>query len=404
MSQPAYYTRYGGTQPPRVGARHATVAPYGPFTASDGKDVLLSVQNEREWAALCERVIGRPELTDDPRFATGSDRVAHRDELDAIIAVRFAELGSEEAMELLDQANIANAGVNSVAEFLDHPALGERDRWREVAVPGTSSPVQALLPPADLSGVSPRMDPVPAAGEHTHSILAELGRGPDDIARLRAAGSAPEPGQATPSPSRTTAFGSPANALPGTMSLPRRLPLPIRTYGRSTTAASTRSCQWAGRPIGVMPPYSMPVSPVAVSIGANEALRAPSWRRTTPFTSTRVEERTRQAASVDSPPRFAGDDHAVRGLLQDVFAVVLHEGGGVGPLRVGVDVDQLLGGDVPAPAAHGVGDGGHQEVEGLGGRADGVEISHGCTHVRTLTAVRTRRLGRLRVRSRRSAQ
>ncbi|MEV8019730.1 CaiB/BaiF CoA-transferase family protein [Streptomyces sp. NPDC086554] len=188
MSQPAYYTRYGGTQPPRVGARHATVAPYGPFTASDGKDVLLSVQNEREWAALCERVIGRPELTDDPRFATGSDRVAHRDELDAIISVRFAELGSEEAMELLDRAGIANAGVNSVSEFLDHPALGERDRWREIAVPGTSSPVQALLPPADLSGVSPRMDPVPAAGEHTESILAELGRGPDDIARLRAAG------------------------------------------------------------------------------------------------------------------------------------------------------------------------------------------------------------------------
>ncbi|WP_409056370.1 CaiB/BaiF CoA transferase family protein [Streptomyces sp. SYP-A7185] len=187
MSQPAYYTRYGGTQPPRVGARHATVAPYGPFTASDGKDVLLSVQNEREWAALCEQVIGRPELTGDPRFATGSDRVAHRDELDAIISARFAGLGSEEAMELLDRANIANAGVNSVAEFLAHPALVERDRWREVAIPG-GSPVQALVPPADLKGVAPRMDPVPAAGEHTERILGELGRGPQDIARLRARG------------------------------------------------------------------------------------------------------------------------------------------------------------------------------------------------------------------------
>ncbi|MFC8126795.1 CaiB/BaiF CoA transferase family protein [Streptomyces sp. NPDC057302] len=188
MSQPAYYTRYGGTQPPRVGARHATVAPYGPFTASDGKDVLLSVQNEREWAALCEQVVGRPELTADPRFATGSDRVAHRDELDAIISVRFAELGSEEAMELLDRANIANAGVNSVTEFLDHPALTERDRWRDVAIPGSSSPVKALVPPANLSGVPPRMDPVPAAGEHTERILAELGRGPDDITRLCASG------------------------------------------------------------------------------------------------------------------------------------------------------------------------------------------------------------------------
>ncbi|MEU6767303.1 CaiB/BaiF CoA-transferase family protein [Streptomyces sp. NPDC046853] len=188
MSQPAYYTRYGGTQPPRVGARHATVAPYGPFTASDGKDVLLSVQNEPEWAALCERVIGRPELTADPRFATGSDRVAHRDELDAIISARFAELGSEEAMDLLDRANIANAGVNSVAEFLGHPALTERERWREVAIPGSSSPVQALLPPANLSGVDPRMDAVPAAGEHTERILRELGRDPEDINRLREEG------------------------------------------------------------------------------------------------------------------------------------------------------------------------------------------------------------------------
>lgn len=188
MGQPAYYTRYGGTQPPRVGARHATVAPYGPFTASDGKDVLLSVQNEREWAALCEQVIGQPELTDDPRFATGSNRVAHRDELDAIISARFARLGSDEAMALLDRANIANAGVNSVAEFLEHPALVERDRWREIAVPGHSSPVQALVPPANLKGVAPRMDPVPAAGEHTERILGELGRGPDEISRLRAEG------------------------------------------------------------------------------------------------------------------------------------------------------------------------------------------------------------------------
>ncbi|MGW0532276.1 CaiB/BaiF CoA transferase family protein [Streptomyces sp. NPDC003032] len=188
MSQPAYYTRYGGTQPPRVGARHATVAPYGPFTASDGKDVLLSVQNEREWSSLCREFIGRPELVDDPRFATGSDRVAHREALDAIISVRFRELGGEEAMKLLDRAGIANAGVNSVHEFLDHPVLTERGRWQDVRVPGAPSPVQALLPPAALSGVAPRMDPVPAAGEHTEAILAELGRDPDDIARLLAEG------------------------------------------------------------------------------------------------------------------------------------------------------------------------------------------------------------------------
>ncbi|QEU95924.1 CaiB/BaiF CoA transferase family protein [Streptomyces kanamyceticus] len=188
VSQPAYYTRYGGTQPPRVGARHATVAPYGPFTAADGNDVLLSVQNEREWASLCAEFIGRPELTDDPRFATGADRVAHRDELDAIISARCAGLGSDEMMQLLDRANIANASVNSVHEFLDHPVLTERGRWQDIQVPGTDAPVQALLPPAVLGGVTPRMDPVPAAGEHTEAILRELGRDPDDIARLRAEG------------------------------------------------------------------------------------------------------------------------------------------------------------------------------------------------------------------------
>ncbi|MEU6663849.1 CaiB/BaiF CoA-transferase family protein [Streptomyces sp. NPDC046821] len=188
MSQPAYYTRYGGTQPPRFGAQHFTIAPYGPFTAADGKDVLLSIQNEREWQALCGTVLGRPELVDDPRFATGADRVAHRDEVNAAVAERFAELDSEDAMALLDKARIANAGVNSIAEFLAHPALAERDRWRDIEVPGDQGPVQALLPPADLSGVTARMDPVPAAGQHTEQILAALGRGAEDIERLRARG------------------------------------------------------------------------------------------------------------------------------------------------------------------------------------------------------------------------
>ncbi|MER5183341.1 CaiB/BaiF CoA-transferase family protein [Streptomyces sp. NPDC002896] len=188
MSQPAYYTRYGGTQPPRVGAQHATIAPYGPFTASDGKDVLLSIQNEREWIALCGQVLGDPGLADDPRFATGADRVAHREELNAIVSARFAELGSEDAMALLDKAGIANAGVNSIPEFLDHPVLTERDRWRDIRIPGAEEPVQALLPPADLTGVSPRMDPVPAVGQHTEAILAALGRSRADIDRLRAEG------------------------------------------------------------------------------------------------------------------------------------------------------------------------------------------------------------------------
>lgn len=185
MGQPAYYTRFGGTQPPRVGTRHATIAPYGAFTAADGKDVLFSIQNEREWAALCERFLGRPDLADDPRFATGSQRVVHRDALDAIVAERFAELDSETAGKLLDEAGVANAGVNDIAEFLEHPVLSARDRWREVGIPGGAR-VPALLPPADLAGVVPHMGAVPAVGEHTDRILAELGYDTADIERMRA--------------------------------------------------------------------------------------------------------------------------------------------------------------------------------------------------------------------------
>ncbi|WP_030608544.1 CaiB/BaiF CoA transferase family protein [Streptomyces sclerotialus] len=184
MSQPAYYTRHSGSQPPRVGTQHATIAPYGAYTAADGKDVLFSIQNEREWAALCAGFLGRPELTEDPRFATGPARVAHRGELDAVVAERFARSDAADIMKALDELGIANAGVNSVAEFLAHPVLEGRDRWREVAVPGAT--VQALLPPADLAGLTARMGPVPDVGEHTDAILTALGRTPDDLAALRA--------------------------------------------------------------------------------------------------------------------------------------------------------------------------------------------------------------------------
>ncbi|KAB1139894.1 CoA transferase [Streptomyces luteolifulvus] len=184
MGQPAYYTRHGGTQPPRLGAQHATIAPYGTFTAADGKDVLFSIQNEREWAALCADFLGRPELTGDPRFATSSDRVAHREEVNAIVAERIARSGAAEILKNLEAIGIACADVNDVTAFLDHPVLAARDRWREVAVPGAT--VQALLPPADLAGLPARMDPVPAVGEHTEKILAELGHSRADIDSLRA--------------------------------------------------------------------------------------------------------------------------------------------------------------------------------------------------------------------------
>ncbi|MER6152703.1 CaiB/BaiF CoA transferase family protein [Streptomyces hirsutus] len=184
MGQPAYYTRYGGSQPPRLGTRHATIAPYGTYRTADGREVLFSIQNEREWTALCTEFLGLPELTDDPRFATGSARVTHREELDAVIAERFARSDADELLEDLEAVGIACAGVNDVAAFLGHPVLAARDRWREVAVPGAT--VETLLPPADLAGLPPRMDPVPAVGEHTESILGDLGHSPADIAALRA--------------------------------------------------------------------------------------------------------------------------------------------------------------------------------------------------------------------------
>ncbi|MGW3988113.1 CaiB/BaiF CoA transferase family protein [Streptomyces sp. NPDC004830] len=186
MGQPAYYTRHGGGQPPRLGTQHATIAPYGTYTAADGRDVLFSIQNEREWAALCAEFLGRPELTGDPRFATASDRVAHRGELDAVVAERFARSASDEILKDLERIGIACAGVNDVAAFLDHPVLAARGRWTEVGVPGAT--VEALLPPADLAGLPARMDPVPAVGEHTAAILGELGRTDEEVDALRADG------------------------------------------------------------------------------------------------------------------------------------------------------------------------------------------------------------------------
>ena len=188
MSQPAYYTRYTGTQPPRLGTQHATIAPYGAYTARDGRQVLFSIQNEPEWRALCAGFLGSPALADDERFATSAARVAHRDELNEHIAARFAELDAARAREMLDECRIANTFVGTVGDFLDHPVLRERGRWHEVTLPGGDRHVQALLPPAGLAGTEPRMDPVPAAGEHTAAILAELGRGPADIDRLRGEG------------------------------------------------------------------------------------------------------------------------------------------------------------------------------------------------------------------------
>ena len=183
LGSPLYYTKYAGEQPQRTGASHPTIAPYEPFTTADGDTLLLGIQNEREWQAFCAIVLDDENIATDTRFATNPRRVAHRAELDALIGARFATLPTDTAIALLDKATIANSRLNSVAEFLDHPVLAQRDRWRGIGTP--NGPIEALLPPAQLSNAEPVMGPVPAPGEHTGAILRELGRDEAHIAALR---------------------------------------------------------------------------------------------------------------------------------------------------------------------------------------------------------------------------
>jgi itaconate CoA-transferase len=186
LGQPAYYTRYGGEQPARAGAQHATIAPYGPYTTGDGDTVVLAVQNDREWMALCRLVLGDEAAARDERFATNPARVRNRDALNAVFAKRFAELTTREALGLLGDAGVASGRMNTVPDLLAHPVLAERGRWRSVGSPGGD--IDALLPPVTFAGEEPRLGPVPAVGEHTGAILRALGRTDDDIAGLRAAG------------------------------------------------------------------------------------------------------------------------------------------------------------------------------------------------------------------------
>jgi crotonobetainyl-CoA:carnitine CoA-transferase CaiB-like acyl-CoA transferase len=186
MGYPAYFTEYGGTQPPRTGARHAAIAPYGPYRAGDGKLVYLGLQNEREWARFCEQVLERPELAADARFSSNSRRVEHHAALDALITESFAGSTADAVVRRLDAADIANARMNTVREFLDHRQLEARDRWREIESP--AGPLRALKPPFVLDAEPCPMGAVPALGAHTDAVLRELGFDDATIASWHDAG------------------------------------------------------------------------------------------------------------------------------------------------------------------------------------------------------------------------
>ena len=186
MSYPLYYAFDGAEPPQRSGAAHATIYPYGPFPAADGKTVMLGLQNEREWQAFCDRVLEQPALARDPRFASNAARTSARQELRELIVAAFATMSAEQVVGRLDAAQIANAAVNTMAEVWAHPQLQARGRWVEIETPAGLVP--ALLPPGLRDASDARMDAVPALGQHSAALLAELGFAPNEIDRLRAEG------------------------------------------------------------------------------------------------------------------------------------------------------------------------------------------------------------------------
>ena len=183
MSYPLYYAFEGAEPPPRAGASHATIYPYGPFVAGDGRTVMLGLQNEREWHLFCAKVLLQPALANDERFNSNARRVAAKPALHQLITEHFASLTIDEVIARLEDAQIANAHVNTMQDVWAHPQLKARGRWVDVATP--NGPVPALLPPGLAESFDARMDAVPALGQHTVSLLSELGFTPAEIERMK---------------------------------------------------------------------------------------------------------------------------------------------------------------------------------------------------------------------------
>jgi itaconate CoA-transferase len=184
MSFPMYYAFEGAAPPPRAGASHATIYPYGPFPVGDGNTIMLGLQNEREWVIFCEKVIEQKALAIDPEFDNNTKRTANRARLRAVIVELFSKMTIAQVEQKLEEAQIANARVNEMKDVWAHPQLKARNRWTEVQSPVGLLP--ALLPPATNNQFDARMDPIPGIGEHTQAILKELGVDEAAIARLAA--------------------------------------------------------------------------------------------------------------------------------------------------------------------------------------------------------------------------
>ena len=186
MSFPLYYAYQGAPQPPRAGASHATIYPYGPFKTGDGTSIVLGLQNEREWLSFCATALRDEALAQNPRFDSVIKRSAQRDALKALVEAAFQALTGVEVEARLDAAGIGYGRMNDMAALWAHPQLKARDRWREVDTP--AGPIPAMLPPGASSAFEARMDEVPDIGQHTAAILREAGVSATDVARLQADG------------------------------------------------------------------------------------------------------------------------------------------------------------------------------------------------------------------------
>ena len=186
MSFPLYYAYDGAEPPARAGAAHATIYPYGPFTIGDGNTVMLGLQNEREWAIFCDQVLQQPELKTDSRFSSNTKRSEFRHELRVIIIEVFSQMTLASVTERLDAAKIGNASMNSMQQVWNHAQLAARNRW--TLVDSSNGPVKAMLPPGVPKEFSPRMDPIPEAGEHSEKILSEFGYSNSEIDELKSFG------------------------------------------------------------------------------------------------------------------------------------------------------------------------------------------------------------------------